>query len=83
MAPTRELCLQIGKECRKFAKTLGLRAVCVYGGTGQSGGDGFTLLYSLSCTNIRASFRVLRTATIFQRRGRCGTGNAIELYAGK
>ena len=34
MAPTRELCLQIGKECRKFAKPLGLRAVCVYGGTG-------------------------------------------------
>ncbi|XP_043202478.1 probable ATP-dependent RNA helicase DDX46 isoform X2 [Amphibalanus amphitrite] len=36
MAPTRELCLQIGKECRKFAKPLGLRAVCVYGGTGIS-----------------------------------------------
>ena len=34
MSPTRELCLQIGKECRKFAKPLGLRAVCVYGGTG-------------------------------------------------
>lgn len=36
MAPTRELCLQIGKECRKFAKHLGLRVVCVYGGTGIS-----------------------------------------------
>lgn len=36
MSPTRELCLQIGKECRKFAKPLGIRAVCVYGGTGIS-----------------------------------------------
>ncbi|CAG0916395.1 unnamed protein product [Notodromas monacha] len=36
MAPTRELCMQIGKDCRKFAKSLGIRAVCVYGGTGIS-----------------------------------------------
>lgn len=36
MAPTRELCMQIGKESRKFTKSLGLRAVCVYGGTGIS-----------------------------------------------
>ncbi|XP_063244308.1 probable ATP-dependent RNA helicase DDX46 [Bacillus rossius redtenbacheri] len=36
MAPTRELCMQIGKECRKFSKSLNLQAVCVYGGTGIS-----------------------------------------------
>ncbi|XP_030382423.1 probable ATP-dependent RNA helicase DDX46 isoform X4 [Scaptodrosophila lebanonensis] len=36
MAPTRELCMQIGKDIRKFSKTLGLRPVCVYGGTGIS-----------------------------------------------
>lgn len=36
MTPTRELCMQIGKECRKFTKSLNLRAVCVYGGTGIS-----------------------------------------------
>lgn len=36
MAPTRELCMQIGKDIRKFAKSLNLRAVCVYGGTGIS-----------------------------------------------
>ncbi|KAK7869476.1 hypothetical protein R5R35_008192 [Gryllus longicercus] len=36
MTPTRELCMQIGKECKKFTKSLGLRAVCVYGGTGIS-----------------------------------------------
>jgi len=36
MAPTRELCMQIGKDARKFCKPLGLRVVCVYGGTGIS-----------------------------------------------
>ncbi|XP_065362719.1 probable ATP-dependent RNA helicase DDX46 [Calliphora vicina] len=36
MAPTRELCMQIGKDIRKFAKSLNLQAVCVYGGTGIS-----------------------------------------------
>lgn len=36
MTPTRELCMQIGKDIRKFAKSLNLRAVCVYGGTGIS-----------------------------------------------
>lgn len=36
MAPTRELCMQIGKDIRKFSKSLGLRPVCVYGGTGIS-----------------------------------------------
>ena len=36
MTPTRELCLQIGKECRKFTKAIDARAVCVYGGTGIS-----------------------------------------------
>jgi hypothetical protein len=36
MTPTRELCMQIGKECKKFTKSLNLRAVCVYGGTGIS-----------------------------------------------
>lgn len=35
MTPTRELCMQIGKDIRKFSKSLGLRAVCVYGGTGK------------------------------------------------
>jgi len=36
MTPTRELCLQIGKECRKFMRACNARAVCVYGGTGIS-----------------------------------------------
>ncbi|KAJ8986134.1 hypothetical protein NQ317_005606 [Molorchus minor] len=36
MTPTRELCMQIGKDIKKFTKSLGLRAVCVYGGTGIS-----------------------------------------------
>lgn len=36
MTPTRELAMQITSECRKFVKALGLRAVCVYGGTGIS-----------------------------------------------
>uniref|UniRef100_A0A8C4EX38 Probable ATP-dependent RNA helicase DDX46 n=1 Tax=Dicentrarchus labrax TaxID=13489 RepID=A0A8C4EX38_DICLA len=36
MTPTRELALQITKECKKFSKLLGLRVVCVYGGTGIS-----------------------------------------------
>ncbi|KAJ3589639.1 hypothetical protein NHX12_010482 [Muraenolepis orangiensis] len=36
MTPTRELALQITKECKKFSKPLALRAVCVYGGTGIS-----------------------------------------------
>lgn len=36
MSPTRELCMQIGKDIKKFSKPLNLRAVCVYGGTGKS-----------------------------------------------
>ncbi|NP_001019988.1 probable ATP-dependent RNA helicase DDX46 [Danio rerio] len=36
MTPTRELALQITKECKKFSKSLALRVVCVYGGTGIS-----------------------------------------------
>ncbi|XP_068913333.1 probable ATP-dependent RNA helicase DDX46 [Tenebrio molitor] len=36
MTPTRELCMQIGKDIKKFTKSLGLHAVCVYGGTGIS-----------------------------------------------
>ncbi|KAJ8665737.1 hypothetical protein QAD02_007399, partial [Eretmocerus hayati] len=36
MTPTRELCMQIGKDSRRFTKSLGLRYVCVYGGTGIS-----------------------------------------------
>ncbi|XP_039251151.2 putative ATP-dependent RNA helicase DDX46 [Styela clava] len=36
MTPTRELALQITKECKKFTKPLHLNAVCVYGGTGIS-----------------------------------------------
>ncbi|MGH0166490.1 UNVERIFIED_CONTAM: hypothetical protein FKN15_072601, partial [Acipenser sinensis] len=36
MTPTRELALQITKECKKCSKPLGLRVVCVYGGTGIS-----------------------------------------------
>eukprot|EP00112_Aurelia_sp_Birch-Aquarium-sp1_P002901 Seg1321.8 transcript_id=Seg1321.8/GoldUCD/mRNA.D3Y31 product="putative ATP-dependent RNA helicase DDX46" protein_id=Seg1321.8/GoldUCD/D3Y31 len=36
MSPTRELALQIHKECRKFCKPLGLHAVCIYGGSGIS-----------------------------------------------
>ena len=33
MTPTRELATQIWYECNKFAKSLGLRVVAVYGGT--------------------------------------------------
>lgn len=36
MTPTRELAMQITKECRKFCKALNVRVVCVYGGTGIS-----------------------------------------------
>ena len=37
MTPTRELCLQIGKEIKRFQKAIrGARSVCVYGGTGIS-----------------------------------------------
>ena len=36
MTPTRELALQITKECKKFSKPLGIHVVCVYGGTGIS-----------------------------------------------
>ncbi|XP_014212707.1 probable ATP-dependent RNA helicase DDX46 [Copidosoma floridanum] len=36
MTPTRELCMQIGKDSKKFTKCLGLSYVCVYGGTGIS-----------------------------------------------
>lgn len=28
--------MQIGRECKKFTKALGLSVVCVYGGTGIS-----------------------------------------------
>jgi len=34
VGPTRELVTQIGKECRKFGKTVGIRCVSVYGGSG-------------------------------------------------
>ncbi|KAF9304409.1 pre-mRNA processing RNA-helicase [Mortierella antarctica] len=33
MTPTRELAVQIHKECKNFLKVLGLRAVCAYGGS--------------------------------------------------
>ncbi|KAI8815161.1 P-loop containing nucleoside triphosphate hydrolase protein [Cladochytrium replicatum] len=33
MTPTRELAVQIYKECKQFTKILGLRAVCAYGGS--------------------------------------------------
>eukprot|EP01135_Chromosphaera_perkinsii_P003576 Nk52_evm34s248 gene=Nk52_evmTU34s248 len=36
MTPTRELAVQIFTECRKFAKHLGIKGVCVYGGTAVS-----------------------------------------------
>ena len=36
MTPTRELAIQITKDCKKFAKHMRLRTVCVYGGTGIS-----------------------------------------------
>lgn len=32
LSPTRELATQIHKECKPFIKSLGLRAVCAYGG---------------------------------------------------
>lgn len=33
MTPTRELAVQIYRECKVFTKFLNLRAVCCYGGT--------------------------------------------------
>ncbi|CAG8601941.1 3784_t:CDS:10 [Paraglomus occultum] len=33
MTPTRELAVQIHRECKHFLKALGLRAVCAYGGS--------------------------------------------------
>uniref|UniRef100_A0ABD2XAA7 Probable ATP-dependent RNA helicase DDX46 n=1 Tax=Trichogramma kaykai TaxID=54128 RepID=A0ABD2XAA7_9HYME len=36
LTPTRELCMQIGKDSKRFTKSLGLSHVCVYGGTGIS-----------------------------------------------
>jgi len=36
LTPTRELAMQISRECRKFTKALGMNTVCVYGGTGIS-----------------------------------------------
>ncbi|KAI0981529.1 hypothetical protein GJ496_003691 [Pomphorhynchus laevis] len=36
ITPTRELAMQIAKECRRFCKGLDLRVVAVYGGTGIS-----------------------------------------------
>lgn len=33
LTPTRELCMQIGRDSKKFTKPLGLSHVCVYGGT--------------------------------------------------
>ena len=33
MAPTRELAVQIHRDCKPFLKALGLRAVCAYGGS--------------------------------------------------
>ncbi|KAI9474733.1 P-loop containing nucleoside triphosphate hydrolase protein [Coemansia mojavensis] len=34
MTPTRELAVQIHRECKPFLRPLGLRAVCAYGGSG-------------------------------------------------
>lgn len=36
LTPTRELAMQIAKECKKFTKNMNIRTVCVYGGTGIS-----------------------------------------------
>ncbi|XP_077293794.1 pre-mRNA processing factor 5 isoform X2 [Arctopsyche grandis] len=36
MTPTRELCMQIGRDIKRFCKALMLHVVCVYGGTGIS-----------------------------------------------
>ncbi|ELU15222.1 hypothetical protein CAPTEDRAFT_167508 [Capitella teleta] len=36
LTPTRELAMQIAADARKFTRSLNLRVVCVYGGTGIS-----------------------------------------------
>lgn len=36
MSPTRELAMQTWKEANKFAVSLGINVVCVYGGVGIS-----------------------------------------------
>eukprot|EP00532_Pseudo-nitzschia_australis_P001551 CAMPEP_0168193052 /NCGR_PEP_ID=MMETSP0139_2-20121125/18384_1 /TAXON_ID=44445 /ORGANISM="Pseudo-nitzschia australis, Strain 10249 10 AB" /LENGTH=617 /DNA_ID=CAMNT_0008116349 /DNA_START=141 /DNA_END=1992 /DNA_ORIENTATION=+ len=35
LAPTRELCVQISEESRKFGNPLGVRSVCCYGGSSK------------------------------------------------
>ena len=37
MAPTRELTFQIYKETKTFAKPVGIRVACVYGGANVAG----------------------------------------------
>jgi len=37
LAPTRELAFQIFLETKSFAKSVGLKTVCVYGGSGIAG----------------------------------------------
>lgn len=37
MVPTRELATQVHKETSQFAKAIGLRVVCVHGGTNIQG----------------------------------------------
>lgn len=37
MVPTRELAFQVYKETKTFAKAVGLRTVCVYGGANVAG----------------------------------------------
>ena len=35
LAPTRELCVQIAEESKKFGQPLGIRTVCIYGGSSK------------------------------------------------
>mmetsp|Transcript_645 Transcript_645/g.1533 ORF Transcript_645/g.1533 Transcript_645/m.1533 type:complete len:606 (-) Transcript_645:130-1947(-) len=35
LAPTRELCVQISEESRKFGNPIGIRSVCCYGGSSK------------------------------------------------
>ena len=68
MTPTRKLCLQIWKECRKFVKTINARAVCVYRGTGIS----VQIVELISCTSLHGCidqyYDMDSTITAFKQR---------------
>lgn len=64
MTPTRELAIQIHRECKKFCKPLNLRAVCVYGGTGISEQVGVILIYLHRVSPLLTSSGLIVSGTV-------------------